>query len=219
MKSREFIEKYWNTKLEKTKNNLEKNNFDAYIVQTEYNARELVINTLLPELKPSSVSFGGSMTVVESGIYDALKSMKDLKIVDTYDTSLPPGERIDRRRQSLLVDLYITGTNAVTEDGVLVNLDGVGNRVAAITFGPRNVIIVVGRNKIVPDIEAAMMRIKEYAAPVNAIRLSRKTPCVKTSECEDCSSPDRICNVWSIVEKSAPAKRIKVVLVNKDLGF
>ncbi len=219
MKSREFIGKYWSIKLEKTKNNLEKNNFDVYLVQTEDDARELIVNSLLPELKPTSVSFGGSITVVESGIYDALKNMGDLELIDTYDTSVSPDEKIERRRKSLLVDLYITGTNAVTEDGVLVNLDGVGNRVAAITFGPKNVIIVVGRNKIVPDIESAMMRIKEYAAPVNAIRLNRKTPCVKTSECEDCSSPDRICNIWSIVEKSAPKKRIKIILINKDLGF
>ena len=113
----------------------------------------------------------------------------------------------------------ITGTNALTETGKLVNLDMIGNRVAAITFGPRSVVILVGRNKIVPDVEEATFRVKNYAAPVNAMRLDKKTPCAETSYCHDCKSPERICNSWSIVEKSFPKGRIKVVLINEDLGF
>jgi hypothetical protein len=126
---------------------------------------------------------------------------------------------LERRRRSLLVDLFITGTNAVTETGKLVNLDMTGNRVAGITFGPRNVIILAGRNKVVPDIEDAMQRIKNYAAPANAMRLDKKTPCVKTSICEECRSLDRICNTWTITEKSFPKGRIKIVLINEDLGL
>ena len=95
----------------------------------------------------------------------------------------------------------------------------IGNRVSAIVFGPRNVVILVGRNKIVADLNDAMIRVKLYAAPVNAMRLDKKVPCVKTGECEDCKSPDRICNAWSIVEKSFPKGRIKVILINEDLGF
>ncbi|HIJ68795.1 MAG TPA: lactate utilization protein, partial [Deltaproteobacteria bacterium] len=130
-----------------------------------------------------------------------------------------PEEMLERRRRSLLVDLFITGTNAVTETGKLVNLDMLGNRVAGITFGPRNVIILAGRNKVVPDIEDAMMRVKNYAAPANAMRLDKKTPCVKTSICEECRSLDRICNTWTITEKSFPKGRIKIVLINEDLGL
>ena len=94
-----------------------------------------------------------------------------------------------------------------------------GNRVAGIAFGPKHVIIMVGRNKIVPDLEEAMFRIKNYAAPVNTMRLDKKTPCARTSCCEDCKSPDRICNTWTITEKSFPKGRIKIVLINEDLGF
>jgi hypothetical protein len=118
-----------------------------------------------------------------------------------------------------VVDLYLTGTNAVTEDGCLVNLDMIGNRVAALTFGPKKVVVFVGRNKIVSDLESAMYRIKDYAAPTNAMRLNCKTPCVKTSECADCKSPGRICNTWTITEKSYPKERVTVVLINEDLGL
>ena len=126
---------------------------------------------------------------------------------------------MERRRQSLLVDLYITGTNSITEDGTLINLDMIGNRVAALTFGPKHVIVLVGKNKIVQDMNDAMFRIKNFAAPVNTMRLDKKTPCAKTSYCEECSSPDRICNTWTITEKSFPKGRVKVVIINEDLGF
>ena len=100
-----------------------------------------------------------------------------------------------------------------------VNLDMYGNRIAGITFGPNHVLILVGRNKIVADIEEAVSRIKNYTAPVNAMRLDKKTPCVKSAYCEECKSPDRICNTWTITEKSFPKGRVKVVLINEDLGF
>jgi L-lactate utilization protein LutB len=132
---------------------------------------------------------------------------------------MSPVDMLERRRRALLVDLFITGTNAVTETGKLVNLDMIGNRVAGITFGPKHVIVIVGRNKIVPDIEDAMLRIKNFAAPANSMRLDKKTPCVKTSMCEECRSIDRICNNWTITEKSFPKGRIKVVLINEDLGL
>ena len=105
----------------------------------------------------------------------------------------------------------------MTETGKLVNLDMYGNRIAAITFGPKHVVILVGRNKIVPDVDEAMFRIKNYAAPINAMRLDKKTPCVKTSYCEE--SSDRICNTWTITEKSFPKGRIKIILINEDMGF
>ena len=175
--------------------------------------------SVIPQLKVKTVSWGGSMTVVASGVYEALKQRTDLTLIDTYDRTVSPEESMNRRRQALAADLFVMGSNAVTETGTLVNLDMFGNRVAGLTFGPKNVIVLVGRNKIVDDIEEAMYRIKNYAAPVNAARLDKKTPCVKTGYCDDCKSPDRICNTWTITEKSYPKGRIKVVLINEDLGF
>jgi L-lactate utilization protein LutB len=213
------VEYYWRTRLADVKDALETNNFEVYQVETEADAKRIVIEEILPKTGAKSVSWGGSMTFVATGLYDALKTHSGLKVLDTFDKSLSPEENMERRRQSLMVDLFITGTNAVTETGKLVNLDMIGNRVGAITFGPKHVVILVGRNKIVPDLEDAMFRIKNFAAPVNCLRLDKKTPCVKTSYCEECKSPDRICNSWTITEKSFPKGRVKVVLINEDLGL
>jgi len=213
------IENYWNARLAELKEALTTNNFDVFIAENADEAKSIALEKIIPEISPKSISWGGSMTFVATGLYDVLKSSKDFEVLDTYDKSLSPEEALERRRRALLVDLFITGTNAVTESGQLVNLDMFGNRVGAITFGPKHVIIFVGRNKIVPDLETAMFRIQNYAAPVNTMRLDKKTPCANTSFCADCKSPDRICNAWTITEKSFPKKRIKVVLINKDLGF
>ena len=213
------IENFWKARLAELKETLTENNFEVFIAENTDEAKSIVLEKIIPEIAPKSVSWGGSLTFVATGLYDILKKNNDFKILDTYDKTLSPEDALERRRQSLLVDLYITGSNAVTEAGQLVNLDMFGNRVGAITFGPKNIIIFVGRNKIVPDLDAAMFRIKNYAAPVNTMRLDKKTPCAKTSFCEDCKSPDRICNAWTITEKSFPKKRVKIILINKDLGF
>jgi len=213
------IENYWTLKLAGLKEALEKNNFDVYLTEDAGAAKKLVIEEIVPALKPQSVSWGGSLTHTQTGIYEALKTREDLTVLDTYDKSRSPADAYEIRRQALLSDLFITGTNAVTEDGTLVNLDMIGNRVGAITFGPKHVIILVGRNKLVPDADAAFHRIKDYVAPVNTMRLDKKTPCAKTGVCSDCNSPDRICNSWTITEKAFPKGRIKVVLINADLGF
>ena len=213
------IDHYWKLRLNDAKKELETNNFDVYLVDNTEEAKNLVIETLMPDLKPTSISWGGSQTVIKSGLYGELKDRRDLEVLDTYDLTIPPEEMIERRRQALLVDLFITSTNAVTESGQLVNLDMIGNRIGGITFGPINVIILVGRNKIVADLKEAIFRVKNYVAPPNAMRLDKKTPCVKTAYCEECKSPDRICNTWTITEKSFPKGRVKVVLINQDLGF
>jgi L-lactate utilization protein LutB len=213
------IENYWKTRLTEVKETLTENNFEVFVAQNTDEAKSIVLEKIIPEIAPKSVSWGGSLTFVATGLYDVFKNSDDFKILDTYDKSLSPEESLERRRQSLLVDLFITGSNAVTETGQLVNLDMFGNRIGALTFGPKNVVILVGRNKIVPDLDEAMFRIKNYAAPVNTMRLGKKTPCAKTSFCADCKSPDRICNTWTITEKSYPKKRVKIVLINKDLGF
>jgi L-lactate utilization protein LutB len=213
------IENYWKNRLAELKDALTENNFEVFVAENADEAKSIVLEKIIPEIAPKSVSWGGSLTFVATGLYDVLKNSNDFNILDTYDKTLSPEESLERRRQSLLVDLYITGSNAVTETGQLVNLDMFGNRVGALTFGPKNVIIFVGRNKIVPDLDEAMFRIKNYAAPVNTMRLDKKTPCAKTSFCADCKSPDRICNIWTITEKSFPKKRIRIILINKDLGF
>lgn len=213
------IGNYWNVRLNSLKEVLEENNFEVHIAQDASEAKTLVLEQILPALSPESISWGGSITHIQSGIYETLKNRADVRIIDTYDKNLSPEEAIERRRQALLTDLFITGTNAVTEDGMLINLDMVGNRVAALTFGPKHVVVLLGRNKIVPGFEDAVARVKDYAAPVNTMRLDKKTPCRKTGTCHDCTSPDRICNTWTITEKSFPKGRVKVVLINDDLGF
>ena len=213
------IENYWDLRLKRVKVALEENNFEVFLARNTDEARALVEKEIIPKLKPESVSWGGSMTFTEAGIYDFLKSSADFKILDTYAKKASREEVIEERRRALLVDLFFTGTNAVTETGMLVNLDMIGNRVGALTFGPKNVVVLTGRNKIVADLDDAMSRIKDYVAPANAMRLDMKTPCVGTGSCEDCRSPGRICNTWTITEKSYPKGRVKIILINKDLGL
>jgi len=213
------IENYWQIRLTNLKEALEENNFQVFIAKNGEDAKTIALEKIIHGIGPKSISWGGSMTFVATGLYDALKNNPDMEVLDTFDKNISPEDMLERRRQSLLVDLFITGTNAVTESGQLVNLDMFGNRIAGLTFGPKSVIVLIGRNKIVPDVETAIERIKEYAAPVNAMRLDKKTPCVKTSFCEECNSPGRICNTWTITEKSFPKGRIKVILINERLGL
>ena len=214
------IENYWKLRLADLKPALESNNFDVYLADDCRAACSIVLEDILPQLKPKSMSWGGSVTFqVASGLYDRLKDYPDLEVLDTYDTNISDEQKHELRRQALLTDLFITGTNAITESGQLVNLDMIGNRIGGLTFGPKWVIILVGRNKLVANLEEAMYRVKNYVAPTNAMRLDKKTPCVKTSYCEECSSPGRICNTWTITEKSYPKGRVKVVLINEDLGI
>ncbi len=210
---------FWNLRLEAVKKTLEMNNFEVHIAANRETASALVLETLLPAMAPASVSWGGSKTFVETGLYERLKAMAEVTVLDTYDPALTNEEKLERRRQSLLVDLFITSTNAITENGHLINLDMIGNRIAALTFGPRNVIVLAGRNKLVADLEGAWERIKAYAAPVNSMRLDKQTPCASTGFCQDCKSPQRICNTWTITEKSFPKGRVRIVLINDDLGF
>jgi len=213
------IETYHAKRLEEVAEALRGNHFRAHVVPDAEAARALILEKILPESGAATVSFGGSMTLMATGLPAALAEVPGLSVLDTLDRTLTAEQAYERRRQALLVDLFFAGTNAVTEDGVLVNLDMIGNRACAIAFGPRQVVVLVGRNKIVPDLTAAFSRIKDFAAPTNAMRLSKKTPCVVSSHCEDCGSPERICNVWTITEKSFPRGRITVICINQDLGL
>ena len=212
------IDAYWKSRLESVKESLEENNFNAFVADKIDDAVPLV-EGILAKSQGKSISWGGSLTHVTTGVYEMLKNREDLEVLDTYDKNFSPEEIMERRRQALLSDIFITGTNAVIEDGYLVNLDMIGNRIAALTFGPKEVVVLVGRNKVVPDLESAMDRVKNYVAPVNAMRLDMKTPCAKTGTCHDCKSPARICNTWTITEKSFPKGRVTVILINADLGF
>ena len=213
------IENYWQIRLTDLKGSLEANNFEVFLAGSASEAKQIVQEEIIPKTGAKSVSWGGSMTFIDTGLYDAIKGNPEMEVLDVFNKNMSEEQKIELRRRSLLVDLFITGTNAVTETGELVNLDMTGNRVAAVTFGPKYVIVLVGRNKIVADLDEAMFRIKNYVAPVNAMRLDKKTPCVKTSYCEECEGPDRICNTWTITEKSFPKARVKIVLINDDMGF
>jgi L-lactate utilization protein LutB len=213
------IDNYWQLKLDAVKEALEKNRFEVFVAQTAADARDLALNQIIPGLDIKTVSWGGSMSFVATGLFHALMGKKDLEIINTFDKSLSFEDMMETRRQSLLTDLYITGTNALTEAGQLVNLDMIGNRVGAMMWGPKHVLLIIGRNKLCADLDDAMFRIKNYAAPVNIMNLDKKTPCASTGVCQDCASPDRICNYWTIIEKSFVKHRIKIILVNEDLGF
>lgn len=215
----DFMAVFTAKRLEAVRKALAANNFEAHVAADAVAAAELVLTQLVPETGAGTVSFGGSGTVAALGLVSALLDNPDYAVLNTTDKSLAPEKMYELRRKALLADCFLTGTNAVTEAGQLVNLDMIGNRVGAMHFGPRHVIVLAGRNKIVPGVAEATSRIRQFAAPANAMRLDKKTPCVKTSFCQDCNSPERICNVWTITEKSYPSGRIKVVLIDQDLGI
>ena len=198
---------------------LKANGFTPYLAADPARARQIILDEIVPEIGPKIVSYGDSMTLMETGVLDTFRADPNITFIDTFEPGVDRPEIIQRRRQALLSDLFLTGSNAVTRDGKLVNLDMIGNRVGGITFGPEQVILTVGTNKIVADVGQAMRRIRETAAPLNAKRHDKKTPCTKTGRCMDCNSPDRICNVWTITEKSWPKGRIRIVLIDQELGL
>jgi hypothetical protein len=213
------MDTFWNQRLARCRDSLLANNFDAFIAQDLPDARRIVIDCILPEIEFSSVSYGDSLTLFATGVLDHFKNDKSVEFIDTFESGVPREQIMQRRHRALSADLFFTGSNALVESGMLVKLDMVGNRVGAIAFGPKHVVLTVGRNKLVPDLESAMARLKNLASPANAIRHGMQTPCAETSVCVDCSSKYRICNVWTIHEKSFPKGRIKVILINEDLGL
>lgn len=208
------------TNIEATIKALKHNHFDVYFAENAAHAREIFFRDIFPAQQIESVSWGDSETLKATGILDALKQDPHISMIRTFGAELSRAQKIYWRRQALHTDLFLTGSNALTQNGHLVNLDMVGNRVGGIVFGPKQVVLFIGINKITENLEAAMHRIQTIAAPRNAMKHEGfRTPCHKTGICTDCNSPDRICNVWSITEKSYPAGRIKVVLINQELGL
>jgi len=194
--------------------NLEKRGFQAWYVSDSAQARDLVKKLITPG---ASVSWGGSMTLDEAGILAMLRS-GDYHLLDR-STAGTPEEVKTIYRQALSCDWYLTGTNALSLDGILVNRDGTGNRLAALIYGPENVLVVAGVNKIALDQEAALERVKNTAAPANALRLGRDTPCARTGTCADCLVGDSLCSHTVFTRLCRPEGRIKVLLVGEDLGF
>lgn len=212
---KKFIQWHNDTFGEKVVKALEKNNFSAYYCADRAAALEKVYS-LIPA--GATVGVGGSWTLKELGIPEKLE--KDGHTVfDHNKPGLAPEETMVLRRKELLCDVFISGSNAVTLDGQIVNTDGSGNRVAAMSFGPKKVVVVVGVNKIVSDLDAAMERIELYAAPINNKRLDKPNPCTVTGTCMDCSGPTRICNITTILHKRPPAIEFHVVVVGEELGF
>ncbi|MPN54725.1 hypothetical protein SDC9_202402 [bioreactor metagenome] len=157
------------------------------------------------------------MTIRDMGLTKAIHE-GNYKVIDR-DLGKNPEEVFELHRQCFFADFFLTGSNAITEDGQLLNIDKTGNRVAAICFGPKNVIVIAGMNKVVRDEAAAMARIRTTAAPINSLRFNIKTPCRITGSCSDCISSETICASVVRTRMSAPAKRIKVILVGEDLGY
>lgn len=205
---------------ESTVQNLRANHFEVYEAANITEAREIFFKDLFPRLAPLSVSWGDSVTLKQTGIVEELEKNSEIALIRTFGTGMSRTQKIYWRRQALLCDLFLTGTNAITQKGQLVNLDMVGNRIGGITFGPKQVVIFVGIQKIVPDLEAAMQRIRTWTAPQNILRHEGfNTPCRKTGTCMDCRSPYRICNTWAITERAYPPGRIKIILIHEETGI
>jgi len=201
--------------VERTINALKKNNFEALFVPDSKAALEEVMKRIPDGI---TVGGGGSVTLNQIGLLDALKNRK-VQLIWPFIQAKTPGEIRELMQKSFSADIFVSSTNAVTEDGKLFNVDATGNRVGAMFIGPKKTIIVSGVNKIVKDVESAEKRVREWAAPQNAKRLNRKTPCVETGVCADCSSPDRICNIYVTLAKRPNRTEVVVILVGEKLGI
>lgn len=193
---------------------LRRRSFEAYYVSTAAEATQKVLELIPAE---HSVAWGGSVTVDQLGIKEQLRR-RGQTLLDR-DTARTAEERQSLMRQGLTCGTFLMSSNAISADGQLVNIDGNGNRVAALCFGPQSVIVVAGMNKVMGDLPSAMARARQVAAPGNAQRFGLSTPCSVTGLCADCSSPDCICCQVVTTRFSRPAGRIKVILVGEELGF
>ena len=213
-------------RLENVLKALEKNNIKAFYVENRCKAIELATSFIE---KGSVVSFGGSVTLSEIGIFDLLRS-GEYRLLDRNAEGNTPENIQKIYRDSFNADVYLCSSNAITENGELYNVDGLANRVTALTFGPKQVIVIAGVNKIVKDLDEAVYRVKTIAAPKNCVRLNKDTYCAKCGKCvaieegkkavtDGCSSKDRICRNFVITAKQQNPERIKVIIVGEELGY
>ena len=198
--------------IDELKRNCEINRFGFDYVETIEEGCQLV-NQMIHE--GDVVSHGGSVTLNECGIIDLLKSRKDITYLDRENC-----EDVQKLyRECFSADVYLTSSNAITKKGELYNVDGNGNRVAAMLFGPKKVIVIIGVNKIVENVDEAVKRVEEVAAVKNNIRLNKKNPCVQAGHCVHCNSPVKICREYTLITSSAIEKRIHIICVNQNLGY
>jgi hypothetical protein len=194
---------------------LEAHDFKASCVRTKEEAVEEIWRQITPGMK---VGVGGSVTIREVGILDQLKA-KGHHVYNHWAPGLSLEDSLRIRRSQMVCDLFLSSSNAVTMNGELVNIDGSGNRVNSITFGPGKVVLVSGYNKLVEDVQEAIKRIKNVAAPMNAKRLKLDLPCAKVGKCVDCNSPDRFCRALVILERRPSFTDMLVILVGEELGY
>lgn len=194
---------------------LGKNNFTASYVNTKQEALDKLA-ALIPA--DATVGIGGSQTIKEVGI-DTLLEERGNTVFNHNKPGLSKEESLALRRKQMSCDVFLTSTNAITLQGELVNVDGSGNRVAAMIFGPKKVIVIAGINKVVTNTDAALERIELYAAPMNNKRLNFSNPCTVTGQCMDCQGPTRICNVTTIMHKKPGGTDVEIIIIGEELGF
>lgn len=210
----DFVQQHQGILGKKTVEALKKNRFEAIYCENLAEAREKLM-AMIPA--GASVGFGGSMTVKSMDVQKELQS-RGCAIYD-HNAVADPEEKEKIYRQELICDVFLAGCNAITLDGKLYNVDGTGNRVAAMIFGPKQVILVAGVNKVVQDLEAAEKRVKLTAAPTNSLRIDPTIPCTQTGYCVDCNHERRICNATVVLHRQPPKSRITVILVGESCGF
>lgn len=210
----EYQKLYYEKRGQALVKNLQQRQFEAYYCADKAEALAKAL-TLIPE--GSSVGWGGCASVSQIGLLDAVRD-GSYNVIDR-DTASSQEERMELMRKCLLADVFLTGANAISMDGHMVNIDGMGNRVSAIVFGPRSVIVVAGMNKVVDTVEDAVVRARTVAAPINKQRFPASTPCRVNGKCADCKSDGSICNQILITRSCRPAGRIKFILVGEELGF
>ena len=201
--------------VQRTVKALESNFFDAAFFSDRQTLVDKVMGFVKPKMK---IGFGGSITVRSLGIVELLKD-KNVEILDHWKQGLTKEEINEIRFRQLTCDLFLSSSNAITAKGEIINVDGKGNRTNSTTYGPKKVIIIAGFNKIVPDINAGLERVKNIAAPMNAKRLNLSLPCAETGHCHDCKSEGRICRIISIMQMKPSETDVSVFLINEDLGL
>ncbi|MDE7312664.1 MAG: lactate utilization protein [Eubacterium sp.] len=206
---------FYQTQADTIIKHLQKRRMEGYYCPTKEDAVKTAMSLTAAG---TSVSFGGSMTLAETGILDALKNRDDIRLIDR-SLAKTPQEVKQAYRDSFSADTYFMSTNAITLDGHLVNVDGNGNRVAALAYGPDQVIIVTGMNKVTSTVEDAIRRVSNLASPPNCVRLNKKTPCAATGRCAECLGDDCICSQTVITRRSGVIGRIKVLFVGEELGY
>lgn len=195
--------------------NFQKNNIACYFADDKKELLDLLTDLIKDG---TSVGCGDSVTLEQMGVFDVLREW-NVTFFDKFSPSLTRKEKREIYLKNFTADTFITGTNAITSDGKIFNIDGNGSRVAPMLYGPEQVIIVAGINKIAPDVDSAMRRVRQIAAPLDAKRLGKTTPCVSLKRCIDCSHKERICNDFVLITGQFIKDRIKVIIVNKELGY